>query len=202
MVLDIVQVGNPVLRARARALSPNEIRSNTTRKLIDDMRETMHAAPGVGLASPQVGLPLQLAVIEDREEWLKDLTPEELTLRDRRPVPFHVIINPRIVDFSNDKAEFFEGCLSLSGFVAIVSRSRRVRVEYLDEDAEPKLIDASGWYARILQHEIDHLRGNIYIDRMLSRTFGSINNFKQFWQSKAIASVQEELDSTRAPARE
>jgi peptide deformylase len=202
LALRIVQVGDPVLRQSARPLSVEEIRSEATRKLIADMRETMYAAPGVGLAAPQIGLSLQLAVIEDREEWIRDLQPQDLIERGRRPVPFHTIINPKITDLSQNQAEFFEGCLSLDGFTAIVSRSRNIRVECLDENAQPRIIDASGWYARILQHEIDHLQGNVYIDRMRSRTFCSLDNFKQFWQSKPLGIVQAELDSTRAPAKE
>lgn len=202
MLLGLVQIGDPVLRKPARPLSANELRSDAIRRLIDDMRETMYDAPGVGLAAPQVGRPLQLAVIEDREEWLKEVSPEDLAERERRPVPFQIIVNPKIVRFSDDRAEFFEGCLSLPGFTAIVPRSQSIRVECLDENAQPKIIDASGWYARILQHEIDHLRGNIYIDRMRSRTFTSVDQFKQFWQGKPISAVQSELDSTRGPAKE
>lgn len=202
MVLGIVQVGDPVLRQTARPLSTDEIRSDATRKLIADMRETMYAVPGVGLAAPQVGRPLQLAVIEDREEWIRDLQPQDLIERGRRPVPFHTIINPRITDLSQNQAEFFEGCLSLEGFTAIVPRSRNIRVECLDENGQPRIIDASGWYARILQHEIDHLFGNLYIDRMRSRTFCSLDKFKQFWQSKPVGFVQAELDSTRDLAKE
>src|ERR1700733_9590566 len=94
--LTIVQVGEPVLRQRARALTADEIRSREIRQLIAKMRQTMHDAPGVGLAAPQIGLPLQLAVIEDREEYLEDIPEENLTERERRPVPFQVLINPTI----------------------------------------------------------------------------------------------------------
>lgn len=202
MLLGLMQIGDPVLRKPARPLSADEVRSDAIRKLIDDMRETMYDAPGVGLAAPQVGRSLQLAVVEDREEWLKDVSAEDLAQRERRAVPFQIVVNPKIVRFSADEAEFFEGCLSLAGFTAIVPRSRSMRVECLDENAQPKVIDASGWYARILQHEIDHLRGTIYIDRMRSRTFTSVDHFKQFWQGKPISAVQAELDSTRGPAKE
>ena len=165
--LEIVQAGTPVLRQRARPLSPDEIVSREIRDLIESMRKCMHEAPGVGLAAPQVGLSLQLAVIEDREEYHKDVAEEALRERERRAVPFHVIINPKITETSGENAEFFEGCLSLSGFTALVPRARSVRVECLDERGKLKIIDASGWYARILQHEIDHLHGALYIDRMV-----------------------------------
>jgi peptide deformylase len=190
----IVQAGNPALRQRARPLSVPEIRSKEIQRLIEQMRETMQGAPGVGLAAPQMGLSLQLAVIEDREEYHKDVSAEQLAERERRPVPFHVLINPKITEMSEAQVEFFEGCLSLGGFLALVSRAHRVRVECLDERVKPKVIAASGWYARILQHEIDHLQGTLYIDRMKPRTFTSMDNWNQFWKGKPIAEIRQMLD--------
>jgi peptide deformylase len=191
--LDIFQVGEPVLRQSARVLSPDEILSSETRELIANMRETMYAGPGVGLAAPQVGLSLQLAVIEDRPEYQKEIAAEQLAERERRPVPFHVIINPRVTESSEPSPQFYEGCLSLAGFVALVPRARSVRVECLDEHARPQVIQASGWYARILQHEIDHLKGTLYIDRMNSRTFSSVENWGRFWKAKPIDEVRATL---------
>jgi peptide deformylase len=181
-----VQAGEPVLRQAARPLTSQEILGDEIQRLIRDMKETMRDAPGVGLAAPQIGLSLQLAVIEDREESLKELPPQELADKDRRPVLFHVIINPQITLTGDDEASFYEGCLSLAGFSAIVPRARAVDVEYLDEQGEPRSVEASGWYARILQHEIDHLRGTLYLDRMQTRTFTSIDNWSRFWKGKPI----------------
>jgi peptide deformylase len=196
MLLPIVHAGEPVLRQQARALSPQEIRSKEIQKLIGHMRETMRGAPGVGLAAPQIGLSLQLAVIEDRKEYHKEVSVEQLALRERRPVPFHVVINPRIQSAQDGQTvEFFEGCLSLPGFFALVPRSHSVRVECLDHRGKSKTIEASGWYARILQHEIDHLGGHLYIDRMRSRSFSSIQNWEKFWKGKPIAEVRSELGS-------
>ena len=196
MLLPIVHAGEPVLRQQARALSPKEIKSKEIQKLIEQMRETMRGAPGVGLAAPQIGLSLQLAVIEDRKEYHKDVSAEQLKLRERQPVPFHVVINPRIQNANDGQiAEFFEGCLSLPGYFALVPRKRNVLVECLDHRGNPKNIEASGWYARILQHEIDHLHGNLYIDRMHSRSFSSTQNWEKFWKGKPIAEVRAELSS-------
>jgi peptide deformylase len=127
--LQIVQAGEEVLRAHARELSREEILSDKTRELIEHMRETLQHARGVGLAAPQVGIPLQLAVIEDLEEYHKKLAPEQLSERQRRPIPFHVIINPRIVSSESTNLEFFEGCLSVTGYSAIVPRAQAVTVE-------------------------------------------------------------------------
>jgi peptide deformylase len=192
MRLKILQAGEPVLREMARPLTPQEIVSDDIQRLIRDMRETMHDAPGVGLAAPQVGLSLQLAVINDREEYFKDVAPAQLAERERRAVPFRVVINPRLSLLGDDKARFFEGCLSLDGFSAVVARARRVRVEYLNERAEAQSLEASGWYARILQHEIDHLRGTLYLDRMEPRTFTSIENWKRFWKDRPMAESRRE----------
>ncbi len=188
MVLKIVQVGDPVLRRQARPLSRDEIRSTAVRQLIELMRETMYDAPGVGLAAPQIGLPLQLAVIEDREELLRGMNPEVLEQRERRPVPFQVIVNP-VITLEEPGLEFFEGCLSLPGFSAIVPRARRARVECLDQNAEPCIIEASGWHARILQHEIDHLNGTVYIDRMMTRSFTTAGNLSRYANDKRCGST-------------
>jgi peptide deformylase len=194
MLLPILRAGEPVLRQQARPLAPSEIKSKDIQKLIDHMRETMRGAPGVGLAAPQVGLALQLVVIEDRKEYQKDVAADQLALRERRAVPFHVIINPRIVsDQDGEIVEFFEGCLSLPGFFALVPRSRAVQIECLDHHGKSKSIEALGWYARILQHEIDHLHGRLYIDRMKSRSFSSTDNWEKFWKSKPISEVRSDL---------
>ncbi len=197
MRLKIVQAGEAVLRQRAKALSTAEISSRETQELIDWMRETMHDAPGVGLAAPQIGVGLQLAVIEDKREYTRDAPAEMLKQRERKPVPFHVIINPKITLAEDAQAEFFEGCLSVAGFTAVVSRARKVKVECLDHRGEPKIIEASGWYARILQHEIDHLHGTLYIDRMQTRTFMGIDNFNRYWKDKPIAEVSKLIGRKR-----
>ena len=188
-----MQVGEPVLRERARPLLQEEIALPETQQLIAWMHETMRDAPGVGLAAPQVGLPLQLAVIEDRPEYSKDIAADRLRERERQAVPFQVLINPSIVEQSEEQVEFFEGCLSLSGFSALVKRSRQVAVEYWDEHGQPRRLEAQGWYARILQHEIDHLYGHLYIDRMESRSFMSIDNLSRHWKDQTVQSVRQVL---------
>jgi peptide deformylase len=187
--LKIVQAGEPVLRLPARELKREEIVGADVQRLIRDMRETMYDAPGVGLAAPQIGLAIQLAVIEDRENFLKTLPPEELAEKERRPVPFHVIVNPQIMISGGETVDFYEGCLSLAGFSAVVPRARAVHVDYLDERGDLRSVDAAGWYARILQHEVDHLRGTLYIDRMHSRTFTSLDNWGRYWKGSPIRDV-------------
>lgn len=193
MRLKLVQAGEPVLRVAAQPLVMKEITSHEISRLIQDMRDTLQDAPGVGLAAPQVGVPIQLAIIEDRPEYSKDIAREQLAERERVPVPFHVIINPKLTPIGKSQVDFFEGCLSLNGFTAIVPRYRQVRVRCLDEQGQQRTIEASGWYARILQHEIDHLNGTLYIDRMRARSFASLENYSRHWKSKSVKEVLSEL---------
>lgn len=184
MKLKIVQAGDPVLRGPNRLLSPDEIRSAAIQQLIGLMQETMRDAPGVGLAAPQIGEPIQLAVIEDRPEYMKDISQDQLAERQRAPIPFHVIVNPELSIVGESSAEFFEGCLSVPGFAARVRRAVEVHVDCLTEQGEAVTIDAHGWYARILQHEIDHLNGSLYIDRMETRSFTTGENLNRVWKNR------------------
>lgn len=193
--LDIVQNGHPVLRAQARELTPEEILSPETQELIESMKTAMRNAPGVGLAAPQIGHSIQLAVIEDMDQ--SRLTPEQIQERKRYPVPFHVIINPKLYFESAPTIEYFEGCLSVPSCIGLVPRAESVRVECLNERAEPVTLHATGWYARILQHEIDHLHGTLYIDRAYLPTLMTEDNFIQFWKHKTIQEVKEGLVSNR-----
>jgi peptide deformylase len=181
--LEIVQTGDPVLRQIARPLADDEIQSPQLQQTIADMLETLRLAPGVGLAAPQVGLGIQLAIIEDRPEYQRSWSPAQLQARQRVPIDFHVLINPQLEVDDSSQVDFFEGCLSVNGYAAEVPRYRRVRVRYLDQHGTPQLAAAEGWYARILQHEIDHLKGTLYIDRMKSRTFMTAQSYIDRWRN-------------------
>lgn len=191
--LDIVQVGDPVLRQVARELSKEEILSPEIQNLIQDMKTIMRAAPGVGLAAPQIGRPIQLAVIEDMDHT--HLTAEQLLERERYKVPFHVIINPRIYLEEGETAEFMEGCLSVPSFVGVVPRAKSVRVVCLNERAEQVVIEARGWHARILQHEIDHLNATLYIDRAFLPTIMTEESYVKLWKGKNIKEILDNLGS-------
>ncbi len=186
---DIVQTGAPVLRSRAAEISPEHVRTPEFQALVKRMVEAMRAAPGVGLAAPQLGVPLRVFVIEDREERMASLTPEELAERERVPVPVRVFVNPEVRPVGEEKVTFFEGCLSVDGFAALVERSREVEVSALDEHGEPFTWRVQGWPARILQHEFDHLNGTLYIDRMHSRSFGTAAQVKERFAGKPIEEV-------------
>lgn len=186
----IVQTGNPVLRARAKDVTPEQIATPDFQALIVRMTEAMRKAPGVGLAAPQLGVSLRVLVLEDRAELQTSLTPQELEERERKPVPLRVFINPTLTPIGEERATFFEGCLSVAGYAALVERWREVEVSGLDEKGQPQTWRVRGWPARILQHEVDHLDGTLYIDRMVSRSFGTLPQVKALYGGKPIAEVK------------
>jgi len=197
MILKICQAGHPALRRRARDLTPEEIRGDEIQRLIASMVETMRDAPGVGLAAPQVGVSVRLAVIEDRSEYLTAMTPEQAAERQRIPVPLHVIINPELIIDDDETAEFFEGCLSVGGLTALTPRALRVRVKFLDARGQQREIHAQGWYARILQHEIDHLNGVLYVDRMKPRSLSTVENHGRYWREATAEELRKAFGEER-----
>ncbi|GBG60572.1 hypothetical protein CBR_g8594 [Chara braunii] len=173
---EIVQAGDPVLHERAREVRREEIGSPAIEKTINDMVAVMRTAPGVGLAAPQIGVPLQIIVLEDAKEYMRYNTQEELELQERKPFNLLVLINPVLTKVGKETAAFFEGCLSVEKYRALVERALEVEVKALGRDGKPVHIKARGWQARILQHECDHLNGLLYVDRMVPRTFRSVEN--------------------------
>ncbi|KAF3450857.1 hypothetical protein FNV43_RR06946 [Rhamnella rubrinervis] len=132
---DIVKAGDPVLHEPAREVKTEEIRSERIQKIIDDMVMVMRKAPGVGLAAPQIGIPLRTIVLEDTKEYISYAPKEETKAQDRRPFDLLVIINPKLKKTSNRIALFFEGCLSVDGFRAVVERYLDVEVTSMSMDA-------------------------------------------------------------------
>ncbi|WP_338693556.1 peptide deformylase [Streptomyces sp. Q6] len=158
--LPIVAAGDPVLRRPAEPVD-GQLSDELLGRLVEAMRVTMHKAPGVGLAAPQIGVPLRLAVIEDAAN-----VPEEVrTARGRVPQPFRVLVNPSYEDAGGSQVAFYEGCLSVPGYQAVVARHERVRLRALDERGRAVDEEVVGWPARIVQHETDHLNGTLYLDR-------------------------------------
>src|SRR5689334_19117281 len=189
----IVQAGSVVLRTPAEAVAVEEITGRDMKGLVKRMVETMRAAPGVGLAAPQIGVGLQVIVLEDDESRMSRLTKEQREERGRAPFPLMVLFNPVLKAIGQGKATFFEGCLSVAGYMALVERDRAVEVSGYNEKAEPVRFEARGWQARILQHEVDHLGGKLYIDRMISRTFSCNDEMGAKWLDMPVEDVKREF---------
>ena len=150
-ILDIVTFPEPSLRLKAKQVTKFDSELQT---LIDDMFETMRAAPGVGLAAPQIGQSLRLVVVEYTEDEDENAKPKK-----------YVLINPEIVKRSEETVTDMEGCLSLPGLAGRVERHQAVTIKAKNRFGKPLKIEAQDWLARIFQHEIDHLDGVLYIDR-------------------------------------
>jgi peptide deformylase len=158
-VREILSEPNPVLRKKAKKVAKV---TSEIRKRIDDMIETMRAAPGVGLAAPQVGVSERVIVVE----YTEDEDEEEGAPPPKKKL--YTLINPEIIWASEDMVDGTEGCLSIPGWLGDVSRHEAIAVKALNRSGQKVKINAEGWLARIFQHEIDHLDGVLYIDRLVS----------------------------------
>jgi peptide deformylase len=172
-ILKVARMGHPVLRARARALDPAEVRTPAIQKLIDDMFETMREYQGIGLAAPQVHERIRLFVagVEGTEQ----------------PLPPVVIINPEITPVGRDVEEDWEGCLSIPDIRGRVPRASKVRVRALDRQGRPVELTATDCAARVMQHETDHLDGILFFDRM--KSFDSLTfleEFSRYWSKEEV----------------
>jgi len=177
-----------VLRQQAAAFE-GQITSSELDQLIDLMRRVMHEAPGVGLAAPQLGIPLQLAVMEDKF----DVDPEAAAVRNRTPLEFLAVLNPRYRAVGTQAAAFFEGCLSLNGLQAVVVRPERVRLNFVEPGGLPAEREFTGWQARIVQHETDHLQGTLYVDRAELRSLSGNAEYAAHWAEPGIGKARAAL---------
>lgn len=191
----IVQAGHPALRQRAAAFD-GQLSGDQLERLIALMRQVMHEAPGVGLAAPQLGIPLQLAVVEDQF----DVDPEAAALRHRSPLDFLAVLNPRYTSLGPGLASFYEGCLSLNGLQAVVARHENVLLEFQTPDGARTKREFSGWQARIMQHETDHLNGVLYVDRAQLRSLSSNAEYAAHWAEPGIGKAQQGLGFGAGPA--
>jgi peptide deformylase len=181
-VLPIVTVGDPVLRERARAVAPEELRTPGIQRLIDDMIETMRAAGGAGLAANQVGALHRIAVVEVRDNPRYPYKP---------PVPLTVLVNPQIEPLDADTAAINEGCLSVPDLRGEVERHTRIRVRRLDRDGTPRDEVRLGLTAGTFQHELDHLDGVLFLDRVRDpRTFTTWEQFDRHHRAAFVARAE------------
>lgn len=177
-LLDIVTVPNKVLRTKAKTVKKVD---QDIKNLIGNMVETMRDAPGVGLAAPQVGILSRIIVVE----WGDEEDQEA-------PKKLYALVNPEITHHSKETVLGVEGCLSIPKFVGEVERSESITIRGLNQNGQPVKIDASGWLARIFQHEVDHLEGILFTDRAESLTMIPDNENPEEIESQAIVIPSEE----------
>jgi len=172
-ILKVARLGHPVLREKARPVPVGEIRSAGIQQLIDDMIQTMREYDGAGLAATQVHQPLQIAVIE------VEANPR---YPDAPGIPLTVVINPVVTALTEEMEEGWEGCLSVPDMRGMVPRVTAVRLQCYDREANPVDLVAKDFFARVIQHETDHLHGIVYVDRMRDlRTLSHIAEWNKYW---------------------
>ena len=172
-ILKTAKLGNPILRQVAKEVSPSELSDPTVQKLIDDMIETMHEYEGVGLAAPQVHELRKIAVIEVEKSKRYPWAPN---------TPLLVLINPVFIKKSEALQTGWEGCLSVESLRGVALRSKEVEIRFLDRHGKEHQITSEGFFAIVIQHELDHLAGKVFLDRMddLS-TLTHLKEYKRYW---------------------
>jgi peptide deformylase len=187
-VVPLVTAGDPVLRTPATPYDWS-LSDAVFDRLLTVMRATMHDAPGVGLAAPQIGIPLQIAVVED----LYDVNTDVAAVRERSPQPYRVLVNPSYDGLGGSRS-FYEGCLSVPGYQAVVRRHASVRLRCQDEQGAEVDERFDGWPARIVQHETDHLAGTLYIDRAEIRSLAHNPTYARLWAHPSPEGAASALD--------
>ena len=173
-ILKVARLGHPVIRTPARAVPKETITSSGMQRFLDDMIETMHEYDGVGLAAPQVHVSQQIAVIE---------VTENRRYPGEGPIPLTVLINPKILTMSKKPLVEWEGCLSVNDFRGQVPRAESLEVEAYNRKGEKARFSAHGFFARVIQHECDHLAGKVFLDRMPDlSTLTHLPEFVKYWQ--------------------
>ena len=173
-ILKVARLGHPVLRTPSQVLPKETIASPNVQRFIDDMIDTMREYDGVGLAAPQVHVSQQVAVIE---------VTENRRYPGEGPIPLTVLINPKIINASKKHLEDWEGCLSIHEFRGRVPRAESLDVEAYNRKGDKVRVHARGFFARIIQHECDHLAGKVFVDRMPNlSTLTHLHEFVRYWQ--------------------
>ena len=168
----VSRMGHPVLRQRAAEIPPTQMQSPPIQRLIDDMIETMIDYEGIGLAAPQVFEPLRLVVLGN-----PDADPQ-----DEAAIPLTVLFNPQFTTLSPERLDAWEGCLSIPQLRGVVPRAAAVEVRGYDREGQAVELEVEGIFARVLQHEIDHLDGVLFLDRMDDlQTLTFVEEYQRYW---------------------
>jgi peptide deformylase len=182
-VREIVAIGDPVLRRRAREVTPEELRTPELQALIDDLIETKRAADGAGLAANQVGEALRIAVAE--------VEAPNPRYPYKPPIPLTVMVNPALEPMDGETVEINEGCLSVPDLRGSLARHVNVRVRYLDRDGNPRDDIKRGLTAGTFQHEVDHLDGVLFVDRADPRTLATWEQFERHQREAFVAQIEK-----------
>lgn len=183
MIRNIIQIGNPKLRVIAKEVSVNEIASEKIQNLIDDLIETMRDANGAGLAATQIGESLRICVIEVKNNIRYPYKPN---------IPLTVLINPVITYLSEDNLKLYEGCLSVPNIRGEIERCAKIRVQFLDRYGSKIDIISQGITAGTFQHEVDHLDGILFLDKVKNpHKITTIKEFSKFHEKNFIKVVKE-----------
>jgi peptide deformylase len=186
-VKEIIRMGHPTLRTIAEPYPSEQIGSEAFNELIEDMRETLHAAGGIGLAAPQINVSSQIAIVEILDSGTR--YGEVATL------PFTVFVNPRITVIEPEIAGYWEGCLSIPGMMGYVERPQHINIDYLDQNGNSASLEITGFLATVFQHEFDHLQGKLYIDRIDDLTlFSYEDEYHAFVEAEEDDTTDEEPD--------
>ena len=178
MKRDICRMGNPVLRVSAEKVVLSELNTPEFKALLEDMLDSMKASGGIGIAAPQIGISKQVALIE-----LQGINRYNESFN----LPLTTFINPEIEILDQTSQGYWEGCLSVPGMRGFVERPRHVRVSFLNELGEKQVLEAEGFLATVIQHELDHLFGTLYIDRIKDpKLFMYQEEFDKYIQQAAI----------------
>ncbi|KAM7058131.1 conserved oligomeric Golgi complex subunit 8 isoform 2-T2 [Molossus nigricans] len=171
----VCQVGDPALRAVAAPVEPGQLAGPELQRLVQRLVQVMRRRRCVGLSAPQLGVPLQVLAVEFPEALFRACAPRLREARQMEPFPLRVFVNPSLRVLDSRLVTFPEGCESVAGFLACVPRFQAVQISGLDPRGEQVVWQANGWAARIIQHEMDHLQGCLFIDKMDSKTFTNIH---------------------------
>jgi peptide deformylase len=169
-VREVLKMGHPTLRVKSIPVDPKEIHSQEFKELIQDMFETMDAEDGIGIAAPQIGVNKQVAIIGVPKENPRYPDSEPESEDDDSDFDIVVVINPKITVTDPTLRGFWEGCLSVPGLRGHVERPSGIKVEFLDIDGNPQVIETNSFAATVFQHEIDHLEGILYVDRVSDKS--------------------------------
>lgn len=182
-LLTIARLGHPKIRGGAQKVSKEELHSSEMQQFIDDMLETMRHAHGVGIAAPQVEVSQQIIVME--------VSPNNLRYPNQTAVPLTVLINPEIVEHVEELDDGWEGCLSVPDLRGLVPRWTHVKVAGLDRHGKEVKFEAKGFHARVVQHEIDHLKGQVFLDRLPDlQTLTHLREYEQYWKNQDASLIE------------